>query len=99
MSIKLIAIDPWDCGCTECIIGEYKPLCYATDADIADLIAGRLRSNLNTGDELVVSFKTTFESDNGKMIAGNSTVSVDYYNWNGLKRTWDIDAYRAGLLS
>ena len=64
---RLIAIDPWDCGCTECITGEYKPLAHATDDDIADLLAGRLSSNLHTGDTLEVSIKYVYTSRNGKL--------------------------------
>jgi len=39
------SIDPHDCGCTECIIGEYVPLCYAELGMIRDLVAGYISNN------------------------------------------------------
>lgn len=43
--MKPIAIDPPNCGCTECITGEYVPLTDATPRQITDMLAGRLRNN------------------------------------------------------
>ncbi|WP_433513841.1 hypothetical protein ACQP2T_61555 [Nonomuraea sp. CA-143628] len=42
---KLIAIDPWQCGCNECMEGMYKPLREATDQDIGNLLNGTLRNH------------------------------------------------------
>lgn len=42
-----IAIDPPGCGCTECIIGQYKPLDWATQEQIVDMLTGRLGNNLH----------------------------------------------------
>ena len=44
-STTLIAIDPDTCGCTECLIGEYKQLYRATDDDILNLAKGNLKDN------------------------------------------------------
>lgn len=97
--MKLIAIDPWDCGCTECITGEYKPLVNATDDDIADLLAGRLSSHLHTGDTLNLSIKYVYTSKNGKMEKLPDTVVVTYENWDGtVLKDWEVDPYRAGLM-
>lgn len=97
--MKLLAIDPYDCGCTECIIGEYKPLSQATDDDIADLLAGRLRNNLNSDEELEVSVKYVTEPDsNRRMTLRVDSVLVVYRQWNGVTRTWTPDPYRAGLI-
>ena len=77
----LRAIDPFDCGCTECILGEYTPLAFATDDDIADLLAGRLISHLNTGDELVVS--VSFLASYGSLDVAASPVTVTYtHGWD-----------------
>jgi hypothetical protein len=98
-SVRLIAIDPYDCGCTECCTGEYKSLRSATDDDIADLLAGRLRNNLNSDEELEVSVKYATEKDrDGRTTLRVDSVEVTYHVWNGLKRTWDPDPYRAGLV-
>lgn len=48
--MKPVAIDPYGCGCTECIIGEYIPLQEATDAQVLDMLDGRLSNH--TGYEL-----------------------------------------------
>lgn len=39
---RLLAIDPVGCGCTECIIGEYRPADQATDDEIQALFLGLL---------------------------------------------------------
>lgn len=41
----LTAIDPVGCGCTECLIGEYKPVDQATAEDMLALFLGELRDN------------------------------------------------------
>lgn len=97
---KLIAIDPWDCRCTECITGEYKSLRDATDDNIADLLAGNLASHLHTGDTLNVSIKYVYTSRNGKMEKLPDGARVTYENWDGIVlMAWeDVDMYRAGLM-
>jgi hypothetical protein len=47
---KLVAIDPYGCGCTECLVGEYKPLDYATDEELIAMILGELANH--TGYEI-----------------------------------------------
>jgi hypothetical protein len=37
-----VQVDPIDCGCTECGIGLYVPLNYASDEQLLDLVLGRL---------------------------------------------------------
>lgn len=98
--MKPIAVDPWGCGCTECVTGEYKPLSDATDDDIADLLAGRLRDNTHTGC-LVVSVSYRVGRDERSRITmeiDTVTVSVDpMFNYGPHTRTWEPDPYRAGL--
>jgi hypothetical protein len=93
--MRLRAIDPYACGCTECTVGEYKPLAFATDEDIADLLAGRLISHLNTGDELVVSF--SYLASYSALEVSSGSVTVTYTHWDGATKEWDVDPYRAGL--
>lgn len=91
--MRLIAVDPWDCRCTECITGEYVALREATDDQIADLIAGRLRNNLNTGTELDVTVTHTVRD--GKL--SPVYVTVRYEHHDGQTREWAPDLYRCGL--
>lgn len=43
--MKLLAIDPENCGCTECLIGEYRPLNQATEDELVQLVRGELKDN------------------------------------------------------
>lgn len=91
--MRLIAVDPWDCGCTECITGEYVALRMADDEQIADLIAGRLRNNLNSGTELEIT--VTHAVRDGKL--NPVGVTVRYEHHDGQSREWTPDVYRCGL--
>lgn len=93
--MKPSAIDPWDCGCTECITGEYVSLRNATDENVADLIAGRIANHLNTGTTLKVVM--TYETVNGTMGPRVDNVTVRYEHWNGDAKEWTVDPYRAGF--
>jgi hypothetical protein len=93
--VKLIAVDPWNCGCTECMIGEYVALHSATDENMADLFAGRLANHLNTGTTLEVVM--TYETVNGTMGPRVDSVTVRYEHWNGETKEWRVDPYRAGF--
>jgi len=54
------AVDPADCGCTECLIGQYIPLDQANPQHIVDMLFGDLDNH--TGDkpeiEIVVGVGT-----------------------------------------
>lgn len=56
MSDKLEAIDPYDCGCTECIVGEYVPLRNATREQKWRLVKGELRNNTYDDVEITMRF-------------------------------------------
>lgn len=98
--VKLIAIDPWDCGCNECMIGEYKPLANATDDDIADLLAGRLRDN-TSDDSLIVGVLYRVEKDGNsraKLVVDSVKVTLNPdHGYIAYGKVWDPDPYRAGL--
>jgi hypothetical protein len=98
--MTLIAIDPWDCGCTECMTGEYKPLAHASDDDIAELLAGRLRDNTHEGSLLVaVSYRVDRDSGSRvKLVIDSVTVTLNPdYGYITYEKTWSPDPYRAGL--
>lgn len=42
---KIIALDPYDCGCTECITGLYVPLVNATIKQLKKAIKGKISNN------------------------------------------------------
>lgn len=39
------AIDPFDCGCTECLTGEYVPLSMATPENLKGMLSGNIRDH------------------------------------------------------
>ncbi len=99
-TLKLIAIDPWDCGCTECTIGEYKPLANATDDDIADLLAGRLRDNTHEGClDVAVSYRIERDRNSRiRLVVDTVTVTLSPdFEYITYEKTWSPDPYRAGL--
>jgi hypothetical protein len=57
---ELCAIDPTDCGCTDCITGYSKPLRSATARDIARMITG------NLDDRTSGAFTVRFDMDPAK---------------------------------
>jgi hypothetical protein len=90
---KLIAIDPYDCGCTECITGEHVPLVDATDAQIARLITGQLMNN--TGVNLTVNAVHAVQpADDGgvelELVRINAVAELSY---DGFTKDWDISEY------
>lgn len=40
--VKVVQLDPEGCGCTECIIGEYRPLDQASDAELLACARGEI---------------------------------------------------------
>lgn len=65
---KLLAIDPYDCGCTECITGDYKPLVSATDDDIQALFLGIVSDHTSADWTVAQQDDDTFK------------VTADYYD-------------------
>lgn len=100
--MKVLAIDPPNCGCTECITGEYVPLIDATPRQITDMLAGRIGNN--TGCEFSVTFtgkfddypKRPFSLSDAETVTVTAQVSVRR-GWSSSEgyedRTlsWDID--------
>lgn len=71
----LTAIDPVNCGCTECLTGEYVPINKATRANILALIKNELRDNTNYG------FTVTIEPTEFTLHSrdGGGPWTFDYY--------------------
>jgi hypothetical protein len=65
---KLLAIDPYDCGCTECITGVYKPLVSATEDDIQALFLGIISDHTSAAWTVTQQHDDTF------------IVTADYYD-------------------
>jgi hypothetical protein len=99
MSVRLVAVDPWDCRCTECITGEYVALREATDENIADLLAGRLANHLNSGTELEVATTYKVDSSGRSTVMRPERITVTYAHHDGQTQTWEPDPYRAGLVA
>lgn len=99
MTVRLIAVDPWDCGCMECITGEYVALRYATDENIADLLAGRLANHLNDGTELDVTTTYKVDSSGRSTVMHVERITVMYTHHDGETKTWEPDPFRAGLVA
>ncbi|MET9402646.1 hypothetical protein [Kitasatospora sp. NPDC002965] len=90
------AIDPYDCGCTQCILGDFVPLREATDEHIALMVTGKLRNNTS------VDFRITAQwslSDGFRPVAATvSSVEVTAEVWNGPTLTWDLTSHLDGPL-
>ncbi|MFJ9521280.1 hypothetical protein ACIRPK_23895 [Kitasatospora sp. NPDC101801] len=90
MSTRLLAIDPADCGCTECIIGEYVPLRYATADQIVRLLKGELGNNTFT--EFTVEVKWSLPGDFRPTEARVDSVQVTAHRGDDVL-TWEIGPY------
>lgn len=51
-------IDPANCGCTDCCIGEAVPLSSALDRHVRGLLAGRVRSRIGHDTEVTITITT-----------------------------------------
>jgi hypothetical protein len=85
---RLIAIDPWDCGCTECIIGEYKPLSRATDSDIAALLCGELADHTSATFQVEIRYEVRPDLDAPLSKAAPTEANVSCEG-----RTWTLGRY------
>lgn len=61
--MRLRFIDPADCGCTDCILGEAKPLSQVTQRDIRKLLQGRLIWRAGSDAELTITVKIVIPVD------------------------------------
>lgn len=96
-----IAIDPPNCGCTECITGEYVPLADATPRQVADMLAGRLANN--TGLEFTISAVGKFDGHPARpfsladadivTVTTEASVRTSWYDTTRAAKTfsWEID--------
>ncbi|MER5352564.1 hypothetical protein ABT093_19805 [Kitasatospora sp. NPDC002551] len=90
------AIDPYDCGCTECILRDYVPLRDATDEQIAQMLTGELRNNTST--EFRISAEWSLSDGFRPGAATVSSVQVTAEIWGGLTLTWDLTDHLDGPL-
>ena len=72
---NILAVDPTDCGCTECLIGEYVPsgmwAIFANAADVAAVLSGKVHNNgYETLHDLV--FRTSFGDDTAVRFVKNA---------------------------
>jgi hypothetical protein len=99
MTVKLLAIDPFDCGCTECLTGEYVPLRYATAVQILAMMTGHLRDHTYGGLDLRIKY-TVEQGEHpeykAKLVADGATITYEPAN-----QTWEVEAWElelAGIL-
>ncbi|MFI6637144.1 hypothetical protein ACIBI7_50385 [Nonomuraea fuscirosea] len=81
---KPYAIDPWECGCTECIIGEYKPLRYATVEEIAKMLTGAIGNHTSITFSVTIAIAADIHPDETLNTAHASCeviVSCDRKSW------------------
>ena len=98
--MKVIAIDPPNCACTECITGEYVPLAEATARQITDMLAGRIANNTSMEFKITATGKFDSYPKRPFSLTDADTVTVTAEaavrsGWNDAYRTeqfsWDID--------
>ena len=46
---QVMAVDPFGCGCTECLTGVYVPLHYATGEQLVAMILGEIENHTGYG--------------------------------------------------
>lgn len=87
--MKPVAIDPPNCGCTECITGEYVPLAAATARQITDMLAGRLGNN--TGMEFTITATGKFDASPRRPFSLADADVVTVTTEAAFRTTWDGD--------
>lgn len=90
--MRLRFIDPVDCGCTGCIIGEAIPLSRATQRHLAQLVTGELKARCTL--EVTVTVDVTMSADVLRQVAGSAREGTalrygvtnllhEAHKWNG----------------
>ncbi|MFG2847422.1 hypothetical protein ACGF12_30280 [Kitasatospora sp. NPDC048296] len=85
-----IAIDPPDCGCTECIVGEYVPLREASEDQIAQMLRGELRDHTSVPFRVSARWELYDPHPDSQHLV---SVQVIADLWNGTTLTWDVTPY------
>lgn len=76
--MKVVAIDPYGCGCTECLTGEYVPLSSARSSQVKAMLKGKLDDH--TGETFTKTVE--YQSDGRKV----TTVKSEHH---GLSWRWE----------
>lgn len=92
MRTRVLAIDPYECGCTECIVGEYVPLRSATADQIAALLRGELGNN--TGSDTTFEVRVHYEVRDGEVLSGATPTEVTV---TCRQREWTLHPWMLGL--
>ncbi|MET9396168.1 hypothetical protein [Kitasatospora sp. NPDC002965] len=90
------AVDPHNCGCTECILGDYVSLREATDRQIALLLTGQLGNNTGTEFRITVQWSLSGDFRPGPPTVESVLVTADL--WDGPTLTWDLTSQLDGPL-
>lgn len=78
-----IQVDPYGCGCTECLTGEYVPLDRATPEQMAAMLHGKL-SNATSEDFTLTTVAEHYLSDVPQPVTYTMTLTANYSG-----RSWE----------
>jgi len=89
----ILAVDPYNCGCTECIIGEYVNenvwVKNATAADVAAVLSGDVRNNTYSSLFDLV-FTSSFSDSSATDFVRR--LKVEFENeLEAVAKRWDLD--------
>ncbi|MFJ4680570.1 hypothetical protein [Kitasatospora sp. NPDC088783] len=91
-SPAVFAIDPPECGCTDCGNGTSVPLNAATDAQVAQLLLGHLANN--TSQQFLVRVTTTLPDSDDATFATVAETRIEATTAHtGWERAWDLTAH------